>query len=74
VPEPLSSEAFDARYPEADSIEFGKLRSWWERGGHAPWRRVWSRGIDVTDADPATWPPLWAPEFRSRSRAYRRHI
>lgn len=67
----MDPDQFDRLHPEVGEIEFAKLLSWWECGGHAPWRRVWREGVDVTDLDPSTWPALWRPEFESRSRARR---
>lgn len=62
---------FDRLHPEVDTIEYAKLLSWWECGGHAPWRRVWNEGVDVTDQDSATWPAQWQPGWESRTRARR---
>jgi hypothetical protein len=45
-------------YPAHDPA--GDADAYREKGVEPPWTRVWSRGRDVTDESPESWPWPWS--------------
>ncbi|HTL42222.1 MAG TPA: hypothetical protein VL294_12190 [Pseudolysinimonas sp.] len=44
--------------------------TWWQSGGHPPWKRLWRDGVDVTDEPVEAW-PIARLTVAPRSRAGR---